>query len=362
MIAELAKQANDLQTVVAEATKAQHLPKTDYDAKKKQELEQIARAAKQETQVELPKVEFEAGSREYFQKLEEILQQFKAQIGVHEVRLDAHDIRLDIIEERLDLLEGRVLGLEDSLGMIRAASERLEQEISAAGSSSAQVQQLLAQQVKLKEREGHIKAFNRNADQRHYFYALLSEMESAYLAAQVMKSGKLQQEKSEKYGKAAGYAGKIISLIPVIGQAASTLVSGVAYALDLKSCVKEQNAFMRIRNLAPSVVEFDQIAIRVAVESTLRNQEVLGKLNGAEVPRDWKTKLKALKDGLEGLMTEFLKDNETQAKVLGRLDAYKVIAHLQEEAVAENYSTEEGNEGRGRHSVIGQQIISAVHG
>jgi hypothetical protein len=177
-----------------------------------------------------------------------------------------------------------------------------------------------------------------------------------------MKSGKLQQEKSEKYGKAAGYAGKIIALIPVVGQAASTLITGVAYALDLKANVKEQAAFMRIRNLAPSVVEFDQIAIRVAVESTLKNQEVLGKLKGAEVPRDWKSKLKSLKDGLEGLMTEFLKDNETQAKVLGRLDAYKVIAHLQEEAVAENYSMEEGSERQSRQSVIGQQIVSVVHG
>jgi len=62
-------------------------------------------------------------------------------------------------------------------------------------------------------------------------------------------------------------------------------------------------------------------------------------------------------------MPKFLLDNGTQAKVLGRMDAYKVLAHLQEEAVAENYAMLEGEEipkGRRKQSVIGQEVVKAI--
>ncbi len=44
----------------------------------------------------------------------------------------------------------------------------------------------------------------------------------------------------------------------------------------------------RIRDLASTVDEFDKIAVRIAVELTLRNQSAIEKLNGAVLPKDMK--------------------------------------------------------------------------
>lgn len=266
-------------------------------------------------------------------------------------------------ETRLNVLDGQVLKLEDILSIVTRATKELDQKMVGMKASHPLYQKLIVEKEKLTVRENQIKAFNKNADQRHYFYALLSELEAAFLAAQVLESGELQAKKSEN--KAAGYVAKVIELVPVVGKVLSTCITGVADVVSTYTYVKERTAFMRIRSLAITVDDFDQIAIRVAVECTLKNEATLAKLHGAKVPQDWKTTVKSMKDGVEGLMTEFMKDNETQAKVLGRLDAYRVIAHLQEEAISENYSMTEDEEngipplGR-KPSVIAHHITNAV--
>ena len=83
------------------------------------------------------------------------------------------------------------------------------------------------------------------------------------------------------------------------------------------------------------------------------------------MPSDWKAKIGGLKDGLEGLITKFLEDNKTQAKVLGRLDAYKVIAYLKKEAVTEGLAAledeaESSPTRKRKVSLIGSQIASGA--
>ena len=366
VIAAIAHSTNDFSRVQEEIGKAQRLEKTDYDQRKKAEMEALARASKQETKVELPKAEFELGSIAYLQKLEALCNQLQSRVAQHEQRLDAHDVRLSAVEERVDLLSGRVLKLEDSVGMIQKETARLDEKIASLPATDPLVEQLRFEKKKLVEREHHIKAFNKDTDQRHYFYALLSELEAAYVAAQAMQSGKFTEEKSETYGKAAEYAGSVLELIPCIGSIASKLVTSLGNLADTRANVKEKIEFMRLRSLAPTIDEFDQIAIRVAVKCTLENKSRLAVLAGSLVPKDWKANIGALAGGVEGLMTQFLKDNETQAKVLGRLDAFKVLAHLQEEAVAENYAAEESDDEsssptrRRKHSVIRDKIVEEV--
>jgi tetratricopeptide (TPR) repeat protein len=316
-----------------------------------------------DAEVEISQTEFEAGSSTNLEAISHLRREFRAKMAAQSEQIGALGSRLDKVEQRIDILDGRVMELKDSLSIVTHRMTSLNQQIAGMKKSNPLLDRLIAEKQRLQERERQIKIINHNEDRRHYFYALLSELEAAYLAAQVMETGKQQDQQSAKYRSAAKYAGTLLELIPLVGSIASKIVTGVATIADSRSNVKEKIEFMRIRNLSPTVNDFDQIALRVAVNFTLRNTAALVKLNGAKVPKDWKSKLKGLTGGVDGLMTSFLKDNETQAKVLGRLDAYKVLDHLQEDAIAENYAMQEeesGPTGRRRESIVGQIIADRV--
>ena len=84
-------------------------------------------------------------------------------------------------------------------------------------------------------------------------------------------------------------------------------------------------------------------------------------LKGEEIPQNWKTTLKGLlKGGVEGLMEQFIKDNPTKAKVLGRADGQEVLSYLRQEAVVENLRYEEETNDKTRYSVIATTINEAV--
>jgi len=86
-----------------------------------------------------------------------------------------------------------------------------------------------------------------------------------------------------------------------------------------------------------TITEFDQIALRISVESTLAHKFQLIAMKGARVEEDdWRSMMGSVVGGIEQMMTDFLKVNETKAKLLGRADGQKVILYLQQEAVAEN--------------------------
>ena len=231
VITEIANKTENFERVAEEFAKAKRLEKTDYDQEKKAEFEQFAKASKQEMTVTPPKQEFEAGTKNYLEQLAKLGDgdcnpQLKAII--------AHlFVRVQTLEERVDLLDGQVLEMSDSLGMIQTATEKLDEKMRTMSASDPLLEQLRFEKGKLVERETHIKAFNRNADLRHYFYALLSELEASYIAAQAMQSGKLTVEKTGTCGKAAGYAEKLIDLIPLIGKTISTIVTVAADLADL---------------------------------------------------------------------------------------------------------------------------------
>ena len=64
--------------------------------------------------------------------------------------------------------------------------------------------------------------------------------------------------------------------------------------------------------------------------------------------------------GLESMISSFMQENDSKAKLLGRADGQKVIGYLQEEAVAENlqFAEEErtSTSYKTRHSVMAEEI------
>ena len=366
VLVEIEREKANFQKILDEIEEAKKLKPTDYDEKKKEEWKKLTRTSREEMQsipLELPEPEFKAGSPEYLEFLESSVKSLKAKIKEHDAQLKIIQDEIEKVKDRLGLLEGHVLDLKDSMGIIQSSLSKIEERIKDAPLNSPLLHTLLEEKQKLQDLEQQIKEINKDADKRHYFYAFLSELESAYLAAQIVKSGKFKEEKTETYASAAGVIGSALELIPVIGKVASGLLTALGGTVDTHIHVKNKLAFLRIRNLASSVEEFDQIALRTALGATLENTKRLSTLNKAEVPSDWKTKLSGLTDGLEGLITKFIEDNETQAKVLGRLDAFKILSHLQEDAVAENYAqTQEETtpKHRRKQSIIGTNLVDAM--
>lgn len=369
IIAAISRQTNDFSNFADECSRANGLKKTDYDEKKKRELEAVAKESRtlregdlSEGKVELPKTELEAGTAAYTQQIANI----QRQLNEHSNQLQILRERVHMLEERVDILDGRMLELKDSLSIIKSATDVLDQKRREMSPTDPLLQKLMYERRKLEEREQLIKSFNRDPDQRHYYNAFLSEFERAYMAAQVMATEKFVANKSEIYGKAADYVENYLKLIPVVGEILSKGVIVIAGLADMRNTIRGRIEFMRILNLASSLESFDQIAIRLAVECTCRNRNRIALLRGERVPDDWKMKVRSFRDGgVEGLMTQFLKDNETLAKVLGRCDAYKAIAHLQQEAVSENYATleDDGDDKpfpRRKASLISLEIAETV--
>lgn len=133
---------------------------------------------------------------------------------------------------------------------------------------------------------------------------------------------------------------------------------------DVYQNAVDANSLNRIRSIAPSITDFDHIAMLVSIELTqLKKEEIIG-LNTEIIRVDWKDYLEGFlkssikgfsedmsefdgaidldkgllvsTNGLESLISSYLTENNTKSKLLGRKDGLKVIEYLQEEAVAEN--------------------------
>jgi hypothetical protein len=166
---------------------------------------------------------------------------------------------------------------------------------------------------------------------------------------------------STKYTQASNAAGVLIQLIPMIGPLASSLTNGIAVVADTIGNVRTQNDLLRIKELAPTVDEFDRIAMRVAVQLTLAHETQIRALHGAVVPVNWKTHVRSIGSGLEGFIASFIADNNTLAKLWGRAEAQGIITHLQQPHVAENYRYEDEQDDFSRLSVVANSIFATRH-
>ncbi len=155
---------------------------------------------------------------------------------------------------------------------------------------------------------------------------------------------------------------------------ASKVVSGIGNLADIHTNVVNQIELQRVTEIAETITDFDQIALRVSVNLTLANQEQIKALNGALVDKDWKTHSKAALSGaydsgisgaVESALTSFMEDSKTQAKLMGRVEAHKVITYLKQESVAESLKYEDEKDVgkptyKTRHSVIGEAIAREI--
>ncbi len=355
-----------------------------YDQNKRLEYQQAFKGV----EVKLPEPEFEIGTLKYRGALDEVLKQvsaLEARTSATEARVDAVETRVSSLESRMDILEKKVYTLSDAMAMCQRSISDVDQRITDAKQSSSLtssstehksstsssntnhlLEDLLIEKAKLEKRKSQIKSFHDNVDLRHFYFALLSELEAAYIAAQAMQSGKLSANKSTKFTTPAKYIATAISLAPIAGHLAATLIKGAGSVIDTYETAKTNTEFLSIRNIAATIEDFDKFALRVSVDLTLARQEEIMILEGKKVPGDWKKPVKSLlKGGLEKAMAEFVKTNDTEAKLRGRVAAHQVINYLQQDGVAEGLSfTDAIDVGKPTfktsHSVAAMKVVKKI--
>ncbi len=278
-----------------------------------------------------------------------------------EAQVVAVEERIDTLESRMNTLDSKVYDIEHSLNVINQSLGKIDQKIKdlvqlSRPEDQKEINELVEEKKKLNNRKEQIERFNQNPDLKDFYHALLSEITSAYVVAKVSAGGiKVKQsaefneaaEKapgiltnlSEFIPTAAAIIAGIVEMVPVVGEAASKIIGAIVVVADTVANVKAEAALNRFACIADTIEEFDQIAVRIAINITLENKREICALHKARVPRNWRDRFESIiTGGLAALITSFMKENGTLAKLMGRKAGHAVILHLQHKNNAEEYS------------------------
>ena len=347
--------------------------------------------ASADVKIELPKEEYEHGSKkreERLNQLEDIIAKLTQNIAQNTqdikktdekalsakyqaqqamAKVEEVEIRVDRLEDRFNILDGRIYKLEDSINIVEADIKDINHKISQNQHNQPLLNDLAYDLKKANHRKDMVKYFNQNPDLADYYHSLLTEINSFYIAALAVKSEQVDKSRIKNYSKVTDFIAPMATLLPAYGELASKLISATGYAADLKTNIADKRNLLRLCDLTPSMAEFDQIAMRLAIMMTNENLNKITKLNKEQVPTNWKSYLNTqiLSDGIEGIMTKNMSDNQSKAALLGKIDAHQIIKHLQEPRVAENLKYKEDQDHstpnyKRKESIIAQTITSNV--
>lgn len=371
-----------LSLAISEITEAQRIQASNTEDAYVVELAE--RASKQMKSVDvsnavtLPSRDYIVGTTKYYSRLDELVAEIydtKKRLMIIETKVIHVEKAVDAISNRLDILDTRVYNLAHSIDIVQRVTTIVETQLQSLQNKSdnsakddALIQLILREKEQLLFYEESIKEFNKNNDLRHYYQSVLSELEATYIAAQAVASSHVSMDTDGTYTKAANYLNMITSIIPLVGPLAMQLISGASYVIDTYQSCLQRISLDRMRLIASTVTDFDQIALFLSVELTTMKRAELIALQSMTLNKDWKEHVVAyvrtslfgdaatsggsddplynLTSGsVEDMLINYLKENNTKAKLLGRKDALDVISYLQEEAVAENlfYESESAN-------------------
>jgi tetratricopeptide (TPR) repeat protein len=356
---EIARKTQDFTSTFKELKRAKTLQQTDYDEKlsgryKKSEKDDQEDYSILDGKIEIPRQKFESGSLEYHNEvykrilllegevllareeardterktdaLEKEILLIKEEARIARKERDFLRTKINLLEERIDLLEGKTLTIEDSLKIV----ENFQSNKEILWDREA-MDKFIEKRRKADIRKSQIQKIEKNPKLRDYYNALFSEMEAMYIAVQARHSGIISRE---------GYTGdsyisSAISLFPVVGELASKIIAGIGHTIGKYKDMQDDNMENEIRKLTSNITEFDQIALRVALQLTSDNKKQIEELNDDKIPLDVQSRLKKRPTQLvERLLTIFIKNNSTPAQFLGRYHAQEIIYYLQQKNVA----------------------------
>lgn len=112
-----------------------------------------------------------------------------------------------------------------------------------------------------------------------YYMSLLSQAEALYIASQSIASDKIQMNEGlTTYNNIAKQISSVVKLFPVVGSVVSDTMEYLGSVAD--ACNKEQYRvdILRLRSIAPTIVDFNAEVRKRAIDFAILNRTVLATL------------------------------------------------------------------------------------
>ena len=176
-----------------------------------------------------------------------------------------------------------------------------------------------------------MKKIAESQDLSDYYNSMMQDLEAIYIGARAAASGKLEVSKSSSFSDAAGFAAGFINMIPIMGGAISSIVSGVASVADSYLNSKDNVGLVNIGDIAPNIGVFDEFVEEIVLAFLKKNEAQIVALQGAKINnKDWKELLKtAVTGGIGGFFEKIMSENDSKAKLRGKADSTKIINYLE---------------------------------
>ena len=176
-----------------------------------------------------------------------------------------------------------------------------------------------------------MKKIGESQDLSDYYNSMMQDLEAIYIGARAAASGKLEVSKSSSFSDAAGFAAGFINMIPVMGSAISSIVSGAASVADAYLNSKDNVGLANIGDIAPNISVFDEFVEQIVLAYVKKNEAQIVALQGAKINnKDWKELLKtAVTGGIGGFFEKLISENDSKAKLKGKADSTKIINYFQ---------------------------------
>jgi len=363
-----------------------------------EECEERLKNASQEDKKEIEKELLELRKKQSALEKEQVNQgvkQGKLEIrqGKLEIRQDKLEVDQHSLEKRVKTLEeiridriGRLMTMDQIMAIFKSEIKKLSEEESLFSQDSLVVEDSEIKRNKDRDEfyEKKIEEIKQNELYSDYYSSLVSELNSLYFATMVVKNDVIKTNESEKYQKIAAYLKVLYSFIPIVGPLVEGFVDVVALTIDKCKDILTKEKMERFAQLAEGVGEFEQISLRLAInlmdydEIKKRSMSAIALLGGSNV-RD------AIFSRINGQIASLGNDDEVEfakcnsrwfelakntylgssekiGSVLGRLDAIRIIALIQEKEFVKNIldeSQEKKSNGDIRRvkSIIAESIV-----
>ena len=264
-----------------------------------------------------------AALKERVAVLEDLLEATQKTVKYNEERICAVEERVTATEVAQAVFEGELLGL-------RWTQDTMQQAVEDAEHTLTDLVLRDAHRLEAEETLRKVEDFNANADLRHFYGAVSSELAAAFSASVALHSGEISK-RGDRYESIFFYARQLTSLVPLVGQLVAIVITrGAKFIRNVENGRRLQEV-ERLLDLNLSPLQHSNISVRVGVLLTERYYDKIVALKGEKVPNGLFDRIKD-----DGMLGAFIKKNETIAKVQGRLAALEIINNLMEEAVAEN--------------------------
>lgn len=259
--------------------------------------------------------------------------------------------KLDNLEEAKDDMNSRLSKVEAEQKQLGEKFEKLQSNINLVHENMTSTTEKLKELAQQKEniedmtllnsilekekaligKKQAIKKIAESQDLSDYYNSMMQDLEAIYIGARAAASGKLQTSKSSSFSDAAGFASGFINMIPIMGGAISSVVSGVASVVDAYFNSKDNVGLANIGDIAPNIGVFDEFIEEIVLAYVKKSEAQIVALQGAKINnKDWKELLKtAVTGGIGGFFEKILSENDSKAKLRGKADSTKIINYLQ---------------------------------